>query len=62
MQSLIRQIFELVLKRRLLRPSAGDTWSAEEYHLAQMIDTFGDLQREMIENAPHREKYFNENG
>lgn len=59
-----QQIYELLQGRVLFRgrPGPEDAWSPEEDHLAQMIELFGPLPSELLDEGSSSRSYFDQDG
>ena len=59
-----KQIFELLQGRVLFkgRPDPNGAWTAEEDHLAQMIELFGPIPAELLTEGSASRSYFDQDG
>ena len=55
-------VFELLTGDLLFDPQAGDSWSREEDHLAQIMELVGPLPRKMALSGKMSREYFNTRG
>ena len=62
--TLNKQIFELLQGRVLFkgRPEPNGAWTAEEDHLAQMIELFGPLPTDLLTEGSSSRSYFDRDG
>jgi hypothetical protein len=62
--TLYEQIYELLQGRVLFkgRPGPEGAWTAEEDHLAQMIELFGPLPAELLAEGSASKSYFDRKG